>query len=145
MQDPLVITRRLAIPAAELTERFSRSAGPGGQGVNTTDSRVELVFDVAGSPCVPDELRERLLARLARRLVEGRLAVVAGDERRQLANRRSARHRLARLLREAAAPPARTRRTTKPTAGSVERRLSGKRHRARIKRGRGGAAVRTDD
>lgn len=105
MDEPLVITRRFAVPAAELTERFSRSSGPGGQGVNTADSRVELTFDVAGSPAVPADLRERLLVRLAGRLVDGRLTVAVSDERRQLANRRLARQRLAQLLREAAAPP----------------------------------------
>lgn len=137
MSEPLIVTRRFAIPEAELAERFSRSSGPGGQGVNTADSRVELTFDVAGSPCVPEDLRDRLLSRLAGRLVDGRLTVAVSDERRQLANRRLARQRLAQLLREAAAPPARARRPTKPTRGSVERRLTGKRHRAQLKRGRG--------
>lgn len=138
MEESLVVTRRFVIPASQLTERFSRSSGPGGQGVNTSDSRVELVFDVASSPAVPHDLRERLLSRLAGRLVDGRLTVAASDERRQLANRRLARQRLAQLLREAAAPPARTRRASRPTRGSIERRLAAKRHRAQIKRGRGG-------
>lgn len=138
MEESLVVTRRFVIPASQLTERFSRSSGPGGQGVNTSDSRVELVFDVASSPVVPHDLRERLLSRLAGRLVDGRLTVAASDERRQLANRRLARQRLAQLLREAAAPPARTRRASRPTRGSIERRLAAKRHRAQIKRGRGG-------
>ena len=110
MDTELVVTRRFVVPEGELSERFSRSSGPGGQGVDTTDSRVELTFDVARSPSVPPDLRPRLLARLAGRLVDGTLTVAVGDERRQLANRRLARQRLAQLLREAAAPPPPTRR-----------------------------------
>lgn len=137
MEESLPVTRRFVVPAAELTERFSRSSGPGGQGVNTTDSRVELTFDVARSECVPEDLRPRLVARLRGRLVDGHLTVVVSDERRQLANRRLARQRLAQLLREAADPPAPTRRATRPTRGSVERRLAGKKRRSQVKRGRG--------
>lgn len=137
MGEPLHVTRRFVVPDAELSERFSHASGPGGQGVNTADSRVELTFDVARAACVPDHLRGRLLTGLAGRLVEGRLTVAVADERRQLANRRIARARLARLLREAAAPPAAARRPTKPTRGSKERRLAGKKRRSEIKRGRG--------
>ena len=137
MDEPLQITRSFVVPVGELSERFSHASGPGGQGVNTTDSRVELTFDVAGSPCVPAELRPRLLSRLGGRLVDGRLTVTASDERRQLANRRLARARLAQLLREAAAPPPPRRRPTKPTRGSKERRLAGKKRRSEIKRHRG--------
>ncbi|MFL6140926.1 MAG: alternative ribosome rescue aminoacyl-tRNA hydrolase ArfB [Labedaea sp.] len=141
MPDDLVITRSLVIPAGELRERFSRSSGPGGQGVNTTDSRVELSFDVAGSPSVPDWLRPRLLERLANRLAGGVLTVAASEQRAQLANRAAARDRLAALLREAAAPPPPRRRPTKPGRGAQERRLADKRHRARRKHNRraGGA------
>jgi ribosome-associated protein len=132
----LEVNRHLVIPAAELRERFSRSSGPGGQGVNTTDSRVELSFDVARSPSVPPWLRERLLARLASRLVDGVLTVVASEHRAQLANRASARERLAAMLRAATQPPPPKRRPTKPTRGARERRLAAKRRRGQTKRGR---------
>lgn len=136
VSDDLVVTRQLVIPASELRERFSRSSGPGGQGVNTADSRVELSFDVAGSAAVPSWLRERLLAALGRRLVDGVLTVTASSQRAQLANRLEARERLASILRTAAAPPPPKRRATKPSRGAKERRLSAKRHRGEIKRGR---------
>jgi ribosome-associated protein len=134
----LAVTRRLVIPASELRERFSRSSGPGGQGVNTTDSRVELSFDVASSPSIPDDLRPRLLQRLASRLSDGVLTIAASEQRAQLANREAARARLVALLREAAAPPPPKRRPTKPTRGSKERRLAEKKRRGDVKRGRGG-------
>ncbi|PXY31439.1 alternative ribosome rescue aminoacyl-tRNA hydrolase ArfB [Prauserella muralis] len=132
----LQVTSRLVIPDAELSERFSRSSGPGGQGVNTTSSRVELSFDVARSPSVPGDLRPRLLARLAGRLTDGVLTIAASEHRAQLANREAARQRLVTVLRQAAAPPPRRRRPTKPTRGSQERRLAQKKRRADIKRGR---------
>jgi ribosome-associated protein len=132
----LEVTSSVVIPAAELRERFSRSSGPGGQGVNTADSRVELSFDVAGSTALPDWLRERALDRLANRLVDGVLTVAASEHRNQLANRQAARARLAELLRVALRPPAPTRRPTKPSRGSVRRRLDSKRRRGDIKRGR---------
>jgi ribosome-associated protein len=134
----LEVSRALVIPAAELAERFSRSSGPGGQGVNTADSRVELSFDVAGSASVPAYLQERMLQRLEQRLVGGVLTIAASEHRTQLANRRAARERLAQVLREAAAPPAPPRRPTRPTRGSKERRLSAKKRRGETKRGRGG-------
>jgi ribosome-associated protein len=137
--DDLTVTRSLVIPAGELRERFSRSSGPGGQGVNTADSRVELSFDVVRSPSVPDRLRARLLDRLAHRLVDGVLTVAASEHRAQLANRAAARDRLAALLRAAAAPPPPARRPTRPTRGSQERRLAAKRRRAQIKRERRGS------
>ena len=134
----LVVTRRFAIPPGELRERFSRSSGPGGQGVNTTDSRVELSFDVARSPSVPEDLRPRLLARLASRLTDGVLTIAASEQRAQLANREAARERLVVLLRDAAAPPPPKRRPTKPTRGSKERRIAEKKRRGDVKRGRRG-------
>ena len=137
--EDLVVTRSFVVPDGELAERFSRSSGPGGQGVNTADSRVELSFDVARSPAVPDHLRARLLERLEGRLVDGVLTLAASEHRSQLANRRAARDRLAQLLREAAAPPPPKRRPTKPTRGSKERRLAGKKQRSEIKRGRSGS------
>lgn len=136
MDGEVVVNARVRIPASELRERFSHASGPGGQGVNTADSRVELTFDVAGSPSLPDELRERARARLATRLVAGELTIAVAERRSQLANRRIARERLAQILREAIAPPPRARRATKPTRGSKERRLAGKKRRSEIKRGR---------
>lgn len=134
--EDLVVSARVVVPAAELLERFSRSSGPGGQGVNTADSRVELSLDVAGTTSLPPDLRARAMDRLGPRLVDGVLTVVAAEHRRQLDNRRAARRRLVQVLREATAPPARRRRPTRPTRGSVERRLRGKEQRARLKRTR---------
>ncbi|MER6596612.1 alternative ribosome rescue aminoacyl-tRNA hydrolase ArfB, partial [Micromonospora purpureochromogenes] len=104
MDDGLRVTDRWIVPAAELRERFSRSSGPGGQGVNTADSRVELSFDLAASPSLPPALRARALERLAGRLVDGVVTIAASEHRAQLANREAARERLTALLREAVAP-----------------------------------------
>ena len=138
MPDGLLVTRTFVVPEAELTERFSRSSGPGGQGVNTTDSRVELSYDVAASTSLPDYLRERALGRLGGRLVDGVVTVSASEHRSQLRNREAARERLAQLLREAVAPAPPRRRPTRPTLGSKERRLSQKKRRSETKRGRQG-------
>src|ERR1700744_4592879 len=129
MPDDLRVTRGLVIPGGELRERFSRSSGPGGQSVNTTDSRVELSFDVARSPALPERERERALARLAARLADGVVTVAAETERSQLMNREAARARLAALLREAIAPPPPPRAPPKPTSGARERRLADKKRR----------------
>lgn len=137
MEPDLDVTRALRIPAAELSWRFSRSSGPGGQGVNTTDSRVELVWDAAGSPALaalPDVVRDRALERLAPRLVGGLVTVTASQFRSQLRNREAARVRLAALLRDALAPPPPARRPTRPTRGSRLRRLDAKRRRSETKR-----------
>jgi ribosome-associated protein len=136
MPAELVVSRSLVIPAAELSERFSRSSGPGGQGVNTADSRVELSFDVAGSAALPEHLRARALERLAGRLVDGVLTVAASEFRAQLANREAARERLAALLRQATAPPPPARRATKPSRGARERRLDSKKRRSATKQTR---------
>jgi ribosome-associated protein len=136
MADDLRVNSWLVIPGGELRERFSRSSGPGGQSVNTTDSRVELSFDVRQSPSLPERERNRAVARLAGRLVDGVVTVTAERERSQLMNRDAARARLASLLREAIAPPAPPRVATKPTRGSRERRLESKRRRAQVKRNR---------
>jgi ribosome-associated protein len=125
------------LPARELHWRFSRSSGPGGQGVNTADSRVELSFDLAGSPSVPEPLRERAVHRLAGRLVDGVLTIVASEHRSQLRNRDAARERLAETLRAALAPDPPKRRPTRPTAGSKRRRLEQKARRSAVKRLRG--------
>lgn len=138
MADDLVVTPSWTIPGAELSERFSRSSGPGGQGVNTADSRVELSFDLASSASVPAYLQERLLTRLEGRLVAGVLTIVASEHRTQLANRRTARDRLADVLKAAAAPPPPRRRPTRPSRAARERRLHDKRHRGETKRGRQG-------
>lgn len=136
MPDDLRVNSWLVIPAAELRERFSRSSGPGGQSVNTTDSRVELSFDVARSPSLPQREKTRALARLAARLVDGVVTVAAETERSQLMNRDAARVRLTALLREAIAPPPPPRVPTRPTKGARERRLADKRRRAQTKRDR---------
>lgn len=125
--------RGVEIPADELSWRFSRSGGPGGQSVNTADSRVELIFDVARSPSLPPHLRDRAVARLATRLVDGVITVTASEYRSQHRNREAARARLLALLLESTAPPAPPRRATKPTRGSRERRLAGKKRRSQTK------------
>jgi ribosome-associated protein len=142
MPADLEVSSRFVVPGVELRERFSRSSGPGGQGVNTTDSRVELSWDVAGSPSVPEWLRERLLARLASRLAGGVITVAVSTQRAQLANRAEARERLAALLRTAAASPPPKRRATKPSRGAKERRLAEKKRRGQTKQGR---RVRPED
>lgn len=138
MPGPLQVTSRLVVPEAELSWRFSRSSGPGGQSVNTSDSRAELSFDVARSPVLPEHLRTRALERLAGRLVDGVLTVAASEQRSQLQNREAAEQRMAQLLREAVAVPPAPRRPTRPTRGSKERRLAGKKQRSEVKRGRSG-------
>ncbi len=135
--DGIRVRRGFVVPETELRWRFSRASGPGGQGVNTTDSRVELSFDLAGSTGVPGAVRERVLARLAHRLVGGVLTVVAQEHRSQLRNREAARERLAALLAEASAAAPPPRRPTRPTAGSRRRRLDAKTRRGATKRLRG--------
>ena len=130
------VNDRLIIPAAELSWRFSRSSGPGGQGVNTTDSRVELSWDLAGSQLLPAALKERALTRLESRLVHGVLTVVASEHRSQLRNREAAAARLAGIVAGAIAPPPRVRRPTRPSRGAVERRLTEKKRRGETKRNR---------
>jgi ribosome-associated protein len=127
---------QIVISASELRWRFSRSSGPGGQGVDTTDSRVELSFDLARTTSLPSALRDRALDRLAGRLVDGVLTVVAAEHRSQLRNREAAHSRLAAILADAIAPPARRRRPTRPSKAAAERRLAEKRRRAEIKRQR---------
>ncbi|MCT0212409.1 aminoacyl-tRNA hydrolase [Synechococcus sp. CS-1324] len=136
MAADLAITAALTIPATELGWRFSRAGGPGGQGVNTTDSRVELVFPLATSPSLPPLLRERALRRLGGTLVDGAVVIVAAEHRSQWLNRQAALRRLKALLAEAIAPPPPPRRPTRPTGGSVQRRLAAKRRRAQAKQQR---------
>jgi len=132
------VNERLAIPAAELSWRFSRSSGPGGQGVNTTDSRVELSWNLAASEVLSPALKLRASERLAGRLVDGVLTIVASEHRSQLRNREAAEARLAAVVARAIAPPPRSRRATKPSRGAVERRIAEKKRRGEIKRGRRG-------
>ncbi|MEO6712450.1 MAG: alternative ribosome rescue aminoacyl-tRNA hydrolase ArfB [Mycobacteriales bacterium] len=134
----LALTVRIVVPEAELSWRFSRSSGAGGQHVNTSDTRVELSFDVANSPSLPEVHRARALDRLAGRLVDGVVTVGASERRSQLQNRQLARQRLTAVLREAIAPPPRARRPTRPGKRAVQARLDAKKHRGQIKRLRRG-------
>ena len=136
MPDDLRVNGWLLIPGSELSERFSRSSGPGGQSVNTADSRVELSFDVGRSSALPGWARARITERLGGRLAGGVLTVAASEQRSQLANRQGARARLAALLRDAVAPPQRPRVPTRPGRAANERRLEAKRQRSAVKRRR---------
>jgi ribosome-associated protein len=134
MTEVVRVTDRASIPVDELEFRVSRSSGPGGQGVNTTDSRVELRFDLPGSPSLTAEDKERAARRLRGRLdANGTLRVVAQTQRSQLANRRAAVERFAGLLADALAVP-RTRHPTRPTRAATARRLAAKERRAATKR-----------
>lgn len=132
----LAVTGSVVVPAAALSWRFSRSSGPGGQGVNTADSRVELSvapLDIAG---LRESQRARLASRLGPRLVDGVLTIAASEHRQQLRNRQAARERLAAVLRAALAPPPPSRRRTTPTRGSQERRIEAKKQRGQLKKQR---------
>lgn len=132
----LTISRSIVLPENELTERFLRADGPGGQHVNRTESAVELRFDVARSPSLPEPLRGRLLARRDRRLTDdGVLVIQARRFRDQGRNREDARERLVEIIRAALVVP-KARIATKPTRGSQERRLAGKSQRGKIKQTR---------
>ena len=134
MPDPLRVTAAVVLDPADLAWRFSRAGGPGGQGVNTADSRVELSLDVARSAALSPAQRDRVRAVLASRLVGDVLTVVASEHRSQLQNRRAAEERLTELLVEAVAPPPRKRRATRPSKGAVQRRLDEKKRRGQTKR-----------
>ena len=126
----------LTIPAAELDWRFSRSSGPGGQHVNTSDSRVQLSWNIADSVVLSESQREQLLGRLGRRLTAGRITVTVSAQRSQLRNRETALEHLGELVRDALAPPAPLRRATRPTRGSARRHLAGKKRRSETKQQR---------
>ena len=132
----LEVSPALTIPASELGWRFSRSSGPGGQHVNTSDSRVELLWNVAGSAALSDDQRLMLLTRLGQRLIAGVITVTASERRSQLRNREIALAKLSELVAEGLAPEAARRRATKPTQGSNRRRLAAKEQRAATKRQR---------
>ena len=132
----LQVTPTLAIPDDELVERFVRSTGPGGQNVNKVATAVELRFDVAQSPSLPDAVRVRLLAKRDRRMTgEGVLVIDAQRFRTQDRNRDDARERLAAFIQESLSVP-KPRVATKPSYGAKLRRLDEKKGRAQIKRGR---------
>ena len=129
-----VTVRGRVIPPDELSWRFSRSPGPGGQSVNTTESRVELSYDLVGSDALPPALKERALRALAGRMPGGVITVTASEHRSQLRNREAAAERMSGLLAEATAPPPRPRRPTRPSRAARERRLADKQRRSQIKR-----------
>lgn len=132
----LQVSPTLTIPETELSWRFSRSSGPGGQHVNTTDTRVELSWNIADSAVLSDDQRRMLESRLEGRLKSGALTVTASEQRSQLRNREMALTKLANLVRSGLAPAGPRRRKTKPTQGSKRRRLDAKQRRSVTKRQR---------
>ena len=136
MVQDLVVNERLTIPSRDLRWRFSRSSGPGGQGVNTTDSRVELVLDLAHCSCLGPFQRSRLVEHFEARLVEGCLRVVVAEERSQWQNRQRALVRMAELIREGLRPPPPSRKPTRPSRGAQRRRVQAKKQRGDLKRQR---------
>ncbi|MBB4714314.1 ribosome-associated protein [Streptomyces luteogriseus] len=132
-----VIRGSVSLPEAELMWRFSRSSGPGGQHVNTSDSKVELSFDLAKTEALPAVWKQRALERLAGRLVDGVVTVRSSEHRSQWRNREAAAVRLTALLAEATAPPPKPRKPTRIPRGINERRLREKKQRSETKRGRG--------
>ncbi|MFI6610701.1 alternative ribosome rescue aminoacyl-tRNA hydrolase ArfB [Streptomyces sp. NPDC050507] len=138
MSGPYFIRGAVSLPEAELMWRFSRSSGPGGQHVNTSDSQVELRFDLAATESLPEVWKERALERLASRLVNGVVSVRSSEHRSQWRNRETAIVRLTALLAEATAPPPKPRVKRKIPRGINERRLREKKQRGDTKRGRSG-------
>ncbi|THA72616.1 aminoacyl-tRNA hydrolase [Streptomyces sp. A0958] len=138
MSGPYVIRGSVSLPEAELMWRFSRSSGPGGQHVNTSDSQVELRFDLAATEALPEVWKERALDRLAGRLTDGVISVRSSEHRSQWRNRETAVVRLTALLAEATAPPPKPRVKRKVPRGINERRLREKKQRGDTKRGRSG-------
>jgi ribosome-associated protein len=141
--DDVRINRTCVVPGREVKFRFSRSSGPGGQNVNKRSTQVELIFDVAGSKALGPRQRTRALQKLASRLDnDGRLHIVASEERTQGRNREIALERFRRVMSDALRPPPPKRRPTRPSKRANERRISGKRRRGALKRTR---SVRPDD
>ncbi|MDJ0355434.1 alternative ribosome rescue aminoacyl-tRNA hydrolase ArfB [Paenarthrobacter sp. PH39-S1] len=132
----LVVSPALTIPASELSWRFSRSSGPGGQHVNTSDSRVELSWNISDSAVLSDAQRLTLVSRLGRRLIAGVITVTASERRSQLRNREIALGKLAELVSTGLAPDMAHRRPTKPTRSSRRRHLAAKQQRSATKRQR---------
>ena len=131
--DALRITDGVVIEQREITWRFSRASGPGGQGVNTTDSRVELSWTLEESAALSERLKDRVRGRLGGRLRDGAITVVASEQRSQRQNRQAALRRFSRLLASALAPPPKRRRPSRPSRSAVERRLAAKRRRGQVK------------
>ena len=138
MSDDLRVTDSVVIPESELTWRFSRSSGPGGQSVNTSDTRVEVRFDIEESRALSAHQKARVVDRLAGRLTDGVLTIASSEQRSQWQNRQAVRSRLRETLASALAPPPPRRRATRPSRSSVEKRLSSKRLRSRTKQLRRG-------
>jgi ribosome-associated protein len=136
MSGELRVDDTVTIPAGELQWRFSHSGGPGGQGVNTADSKAELRFNLVATQSIPPHLKERALRRLGSRLVDGALIVLASAHRTQLDNRRAAAAKLAVILARAMEPPAPPRRPTRPSKRSIEARIDTKKRHGRLKRTR---------
>ena len=136
MTGDLRVDETVTIPAAELQWRFSHSGGPAGQGVNTSDSKAELRFNLVATTSIPPHLKERALQRLGPRLVDGSVIVLASAHRNQLDNRRAAAAKLAVTLSRAMAPPPPQRRPTRPSARSVRVRIETKRRHGRLKKDR---------
>jgi len=129
-----VVVRGVTIPPDELSWRFSRSQGPGGQSVNTTDSQAELSFDIAASATLPPLWKERALRALATRVSGTVITIAASEYKSQLRNREAAAERLSAVLTEATAPPRPPRKATRPSRSSVERRIAAKKRRSQTKR-----------
>jgi ribosome-associated protein len=137
----LTVNDQLRVPRAELDFRASRSGGPGGQHVNTSSTRVELLWDVEGSPSLTGEQRERIREKLANRIDgEGVLHLTASEHRSQHQNREAATGRFVEIVREALRVP-KARKKTRPTRASREQRLRGKKRRSEVKRLRGGVPL----
>jgi ribosome-associated protein len=128
---------RFHLPERELSWRFSRSSGPGGQHVNTTDTRVELVWSLRDSPSLSAAQRDLVERKLRNRVIDGVITVVSSEYRSQHRNREAARVRLEELVAKALVPP-KARHATKPSKGARQRRLDAKKRRGDLKRGRGG-------
>jgi ribosome-associated protein len=128
---------RFHLPERELAWRFSRSSGPGGQHVNTTDTRVELVWSLRDSPSLTDTQRDLVQRKLRNRVTDGVITIVSSEYRSQHRNREAARVRLEELVAQALVPP-KPRHATKPSKGARQRRLDAKKQRGDLKRGRGG-------
>lgn len=133
VQKPLIV-RGIEIPENELNWRFSRASGPGGQNVNKRSSRVELIFDLSATRAIGEFRKRRAVEHLGDRLIDGCLVVAASDERSQAQNREAARERMVEILDRALAPPPKTRRPTRPSAGAVDRRIQAKKRRGQTKR-----------